>query len=153
MSCQLKEFWFRFLESKQLSKETRYLEAFYFDCHRESANKLLDLVLQGKKKATASSLFHYQSTGEDIPKVGDLSIVTDYDGKAYAVIKTTKVQIIAFKDLTFDIVKREGEDDTLESWRRKHINFYQEDGRLNGYMFDEDMPVVFEDFELVYNED
>ena len=153
MSDQLQEFWFRFLQAKQLSKETKYLEAFYFDCNRESANKLLDLVLQGKKKATASSLYHYQSTGEDIPKVGDLTIVTDFDGKAYAVIRTTNVQIIAFKDLTFDVVKREGEDDSLESWRRNHINFYQEDGRLNGYVFDEEMPVVFEDFVLVYKED
>jgi uncharacterized protein YhfF len=119
---------------------------------RESANHLLSLVLQGKKTATASSYDHYLATGEEIPSVGSLSIVTDYDGLPYAVIRTKAVQLIPFKDLTYDIIKREGEDDSLGSWRKSHTRFYQEDGKINGYEFNEDMLVLFEDFEVIYQE-
>lgn len=44
----------------------------------------------------------------------------------------------------------EGEDDTLESWRAGHIRFFKEEGNELGYEFSNDMPVVFEDFEIVY---
>ena len=53
---------------------------------------------------------------------------------------------------TYDIVKREGEDDNLESWRQGHIRFFTAEGKDLGYTFGEDMLVVFEDFEVVYQE-
>lgn len=41
---------------------------------------MLDLVLKGQKKATASSVLGYQIEGEEIPKEGNLSVITDWDG-------------------------------------------------------------------------
>lgn len=152
MENKIQAFWQRFLQKNNLPSDTRYLEAFYFDASKESARHLCNLVLQGKKQATASSLYHYQSTGEEMPKIGDYSIVTNFEGTPYGVIQTTDLSIIPFKDLTYDVVKREGEDEDLASWREKHIRFYQIDGQRSGYEFDEDMPVVFEDFKLVYKE-
>lgn len=64
-------------------------------------------------------------------------------------IKTTKVRIIPYKDITFDIAVLEGEDDTLESWQENHIKFFTADGKDAGYEFNEDMPVVFEEFEVL----
>lgn len=52
--------------------------------------------------------------------------------------------------MTYDICKREGEDDSLESWRAGHIKYFTQEGKQVGYDFREDMPVVFEDFEVVY---
>ena len=37
----------------------------------------------------------------------------------------------------------------LESWRKNHEKFFKEEGRLLGYEFSEDMPVIFEEFEVV----
>lgn len=51
--------------------------------------------------------------------------------------------------MTYDIVKMEGEDDTLESWQKTHKRFFTEEGKKLGYDFSEDMPVVFEEFEVV----
>lgn len=152
MNNEVQAFWERFLEKENLPKETTCLESFYFDVNRENARELCDLVLKGIKKATASSFYHYEETDEQMPKVGDYSIVTDYDGHPYAVIKTTQISIIPFKDLTFNIVKREGEDENLKSWQKNHIKFFTYDAKKSGYVFDFDMPVVFEDFEVVYQE-
>ena len=79
-----------------------------------------------------------------------LSLAFFFQGNLKCVIETTNVMIISFKDMTFDICKREGEDETLESWQEGHIRFFTMDGQENGFEFSRDMPVVFEDFEVVY---
>lgn len=44
----------------------------------------------------------------------------------------------------------EGEDDTLESWRAGRTRFFTREGAELGYEFSQDMPVVFEDFRVIY---
>ena len=143
-------FWESFLRETDRPETTKYIEVFHFELTRDLANELLRLVLIGQKKATASSLWSYELEGEHIPKVGDLSIVTNWDGIPKCVIKTTAVNILPFSDMTYDICKREGEDDSLESWQDGHTRFFKEEGKEVGYDFSPDMPVVFEDFEVVY---
>lgn len=145
-------FWNRFLEKIGYGKNTKYLEAFHFELTEVLANELLKLVLKGKKRATASSLLSYEKEGSKPPKIGDLSIVTDWDGNPRCVIETKNITIIPFKDITYDICRREGEDDSLESWRMGHIKFFKSEGKELGYEFTEDMLVVFEDFEVIYKE-
>jgi len=150
---EIDAFFTRFIEKENLDSDTTYFESFHFELSEKLANELLDLVLQGKKRATASSKESFVKTGSKIPKIGDYSIVTDWYNIPKCVIKTTNVQLIPFKDITYDICKREGEDDTLQSWQRGHKRFYSEEGKQLGYTFDENMIVVFEDFEVVYQED
>jgi uncharacterized protein YhfF len=84
----------------------------------------------------------------DSPKVGDYSIVNNWNGIPRCVIQTTNIIILPFKDMTYEICKREGE--CLESWKHNHIEFFTEEGKSTGYKFTEDMLVVFEDFEVMY---
>lgn len=125
------------------------LEKWHFELTEGACNYLLDLVLKGQKKATASSVLGYQIEGEEIPKEGNLSVITDWDGNPRCVIKTTRVRIIPYKDITFDIAKLEDEDDTLESWRKNHEKFFTEEGKDLGYKFSEEMEVIFEEFEVI----
>ena len=125
------------------------LEKWHFELTEGACNNLLDLVLKGQKKATASSVLGYQIEGEEIPKEGNLSVITDWDGNPRCVIKTTRVRIIPYKDITFDIAKLEDEDDTLESWRKSHEKFFTEEGKDLGYKFSEEMEVIFEEFEVI----
>lgn len=149
---KIEEFWTRFLEAKKMNPATRYIESFHFELTEKWANELLRLVLEGKKRATASSLFACTQEQQAMPQVGDFSIVTDWDGNPKCVIETTAVQIMAYSEMTLDICKREGEDDNLESWKRGHQKFFTEEGKEMGYEFSEDMPIVFEDFQVVYQE-
>jgi uncharacterized protein YhfF len=143
-------FWKEFLMKTNRCETTKYLDIFHFELTEKWANELLRLVLIGQKKATTSSLWGYEIEGECLPKVGDLSIVTNWEGVPRCVIETIAVTIIPFSDITYDICKREGEDDTLESWRAGHTKFFKEEGNRLGYEFRNDMPVIFEDFEVVY---
>ena len=143
------QFWQDYLRQAGKDPNTRYLECFHFDVNERSANELLSLVLSGKKRATASSLYAFPP-GE-APKPGDLSIVTDWDGNPHCVIETKAVQVIPFCEMTFEICSREGEDECLETWQAGHRRFFTQDGEEMGYEFTEDMPVIFEDFEVVYS--
>lgn len=143
-------FWNAFLEAKHLDNKTTYLESFHFEMSEHLANTLLDLVLKGQKKATASSLSYYQIMNDRIPREGHYSIITDWDGTPHCVIKTTKITILPFKNITYEICKREGEDETLSSWQIGHEKFFRAEGKELGYEFSEDMQVLFEDFEVVF---
>ena len=125
------------------------LERWHFENNEKAANELLNLVLQGKKTATSSALLAYQSEGLPIPKVGDQSIVTYFDGKDGCIIENIDVRLIPYNQMTYDIVKLEGEDDCLESWKNNHDKFFSEDAELTGYEFSEDMMIVFEIFKVI----
>ncbi len=125
------------------------LEKWHFEITESAANYLLKLVLEGKKKATASSLWGYELEKEPLPEAGQLSVITYWDGTPGCVVKTTNVRIIPYRDITYDIAKLEGEDDTLESWQKNHEAFFTAEGKELGYPFSPDMPVVFEEFQVV----
>ena len=143
-------FFREFLRSTGRDSDTPIYENFYFGNDERSASELLALVLDGKKTATSSSLYAYESDGSEPPKPGDLSIVTDFSGEPRCVIETTAVTVVPFDKMTFDLCRREGEDVTLEGWREGHIRFFTADAKLCGYSFDGNMPVAFEDFRVVY---
>ncbi|SDI41351.1 ASCH domain-containing protein [Proteiniclasticum ruminis] len=148
----IQDFWHRFLVEKRLPQDNTYFDCFHFELTEKWAEELLRLVLCDQKKATASSLYAYEKENLRLPEVGDFSIVTNWAGEPKCVIRTSKVRILPFREMTYDICKLEGEDDTLASWQRGHQRFFTEEGKELGYEFTEDLPVVFEEFEVVYKE-
>ena len=125
------------------------LERWHFEMSEGPANDLLGLVLEGKKRATSSSLLGYEIEGEPLPQEGALSVITWWDGTPGCVIRTTRVRVIPYREITFDIAKLEGEDDDLASWQCNHQAFFEAEGKALGYVFSENMPVVFEEFEVI----
>ena len=84
-----------------------YFERFAFGDSSEMADELLALVLSGKKTATVSVVLE----SDQKPNVGDLSLVLDGRGNPACVIKTVHLETVKFCDLTWDMVKLEGEDE------------------------------------------
>ncbi len=140
-----------FKKSNSKYNNASYVSSFYFHYEESVTNELLQLVIEGEKKAISSAFPLYEIEGEQLPKVGELSIVTDFAGYPKCIIEVVKVTVLPFKDITFDLCKKEGEDDSLESWRRNHIESFTHDSKAFGFTFNEDMKVVFEEFEVIYN--
>lgn len=143
-------YWRNFLLQTNRDSNTNYISCDHFELTESLANELLRLVLIGQKKATCSSLDYFKVTKERIPQVGDLSIITDWDGNPRCIIETTDVLFIPYKEISFEICSREGEDANLESWQDGHARFFTNEGKKIGYSFHKDMIVVFEGFEVVY---
>ncbi|MBR0478886.1 MAG: ASCH domain-containing protein [Solobacterium sp.] len=130
-------------------KNIEDLKHWHFELTEQACNHLLGLVLDGKKRATSSSVYSFRLQGMKIPETGDLSVITDWDGHPRCVIRTTAVSILPYKDITFELAVLEGEDDTLDSWKLNHERFFREEGSELGYPFTETMDIVFEEFEVV----
>ena len=112
---------------------------------------LAELVLNGIKTATASAYPLYEQEQEPLPKAGDYSVILNTKGEAVCIIRTTKVYVVPFREVSADHAFREGEDDrSLESWREVHRDFFTREMNAGGLTFDEDMPVVCEEFMRVY---
>lgn len=107
--------------------------------------------MSGVKCATASLYDGYIENKEPIPKVGDYSIITNWDNEAQCIIQTIKVTILPFNAVTEEMAKIEGEGDkTLAYWREGHIKYFTEELEKLSRAFHDDIMVVFEEFKRVF---
>ena len=116
----------------------------------DDADALADLVKTGKKTATTSAFIFYELENEDLPKVGETSIILDSNEEAVCIIRTTKVYVVPFDEVSSEHAAKEGEGDcSLEYWRRVHQDFFTEELKEINKEFDEKMLVVCEEFEVL----
>ena len=121
-----------------------------FGSSPEMADELLALVLAGTKTATASVLSDYEAAGEEVPRAGDLSIVTDGAGHPRALIVTTEVHVVPFDEVTAEHAYAEGEGDrSLRFWREVHARYFAEQGEDPASSAGR-LPVVCESFRVLH---
>jgi len=117
----------------------------------EAPDKLADLVVQGIKTATCSAYDLYQINNEPLPKEGDYSVILDSSGEAVCIVKTLKIYVTEFKNVSAEHAYKEGEGDrSREYWREVHVNFLTNELATINKTFDENTKVVCEEFEVVY---
>lgn len=144
-------FWQAFAATQPDDPTPRFLEAFHFDDNAPSADHLAALVLAGTKRATAALLWSHEHAGSPLPQPGNLSIVTDFAGRAVCIIETRRIDIVAFEDVDAEFAATEGEGDgSLAFWRRAHEAFFGRECARIGRRPEPRMPVVCERFEVVY---
>lgn len=147
----IRPFWDAFQSSVAYDASPRFYEAFHFDDNEPTANALAALVLSGQKRATAGLLWTNEVTQKPLPKVGALSVVTDWQGVPLCVIETTHIEIVPFESVTDGFAATEGEGDkTLRHWREAHWRFFSRECRRIGREPTLQMPVVCERFKVVY---
>ena len=114
-------------------------------------DKLAELVVDGIKTATCSALALYEHEKEEVPKVGEHSVILDSMGNAVCIIRTTKVYVTTFDQVSKRHAYLEGEGDrSLGYWRQVHEEFFAEEMKEIQQGFDEKMQLVCEEFEVVY---
>jgi uncharacterized protein YhfF len=144
-------FWDRFQASITYDASQLFYEAFHFDDNEPTANALGTLVLLGQKRATAGLLWTNEVTHKLLPKIGALSVVTDWHGTPLCIIQSTHIEIIPFDSVSDRFAATEGEGDkTLRYWREAHWRFFSREYQRIGREPNLQMPVVCEEFKLVY---
>lgn len=145
------EFWNAFAIATGQADEQRFYESFAFGDSEALANELASLVLSGVKRATAGAVWSYAAEGKRLPVAGDLSIVTDWAGRALCVIETESVVLVPFNEVSAEFAATEGEGDgSLEFWREGHRAYFTRECERAGNMFDESMLICCERFKVVY---
>lgn len=114
------------------------------------ADRLLKLIRGGKKTATSSLMWSYRAEDSTPPVPGDITVILTGDGMPGAVIRTTAVTELPYREVSPEMARLEGEDDlSLEAWRRGHWKWFSRECREIGKEPVESMPVIFEKFELL----
>lgn len=127
------------------------IPVWHFCDNKEDADDCARLVLSGKKRATSPSVWELELSNDEIPKVGDLNLITNWDGVAQCIIRTVAVEIVPFNKVTSKHAALEGEGDgSLEYWRDVHQSYYERVLKGSDYEIKKDMPIVFEQFEVIY---
>ncbi len=96
-------------------------KAIHFCDNEEDANACADLVRSGVKTATSHSLLGLQYRNERLPKIGDFIVVTNWEGTAKCLVKTTKVKLIPYFNIDSEYAHIEAiGDKSLAYWRDKY---------------------------------
>ena len=141
-----REMWLLF--TKKGRPETNDYEAWSFG---DDPDGLASLVKEGKKTATASAYDLYAYDKEELPQVGDYSVILDSADQAVCIIKDTEVKVVPFKDVDEEQARCEGEGDlSLDYWREVHERFFRQELEDARMVFTEDTLIVLEKFELVF---
>lgn len=128
-----------------------HYEAWAFGDTEEMADELAELVLAGKKTATSSNYTLYELEQELLPKVGQHHVLLNGKGEAVAVIMTTAVTVIPYNQVTEEHAFLEGEGDrSLAYWQQVHEPFFKSELEAHGLAFHPDIPVLCEQFKVVY---
>lgn len=120
----------------------------------DAADELAELVVSGRKTATASAFPLYELEQEPLPREGEYSVILDSREQAVCVIRTERVYLAPFREVDEEQARREGEGDlSLACWREVHERFFRQEMEEAGLAFDEDMLVVCEEFSCVYTQE
>jgi len=148
----IEDFWHAYLASlpPDAPPPAAY-QAWHLGNNADMADRLGHLVKTGVKTATCSLVWVYEAEQERLPQVGDLSIITTWDGEPLCVIETTQTEVKAFDQVDEQFAYDEGEGDrSLAYWRRVHEEFFAEECAAIGRQPSHAMPLLCERFRLVF---
>lgn len=110
---------------------------------------LLALVLDGTKRATCCLARDF--VDGDLPKVGDYWIIADGAGTQRAIIRTSHVELRQIRAVDAKFASIEGEGDkSLAYWKREHDAYFQRQATAEGFVYDDSMVGVCEQFDCVW---
>ncbi len=118
-------FWKSFVSTQKSDPTPRFYETFHFDDNEPSANELAELVLRGKKRATAGLVWVFEHDRKPLPRVGDLNVVTNWATQPLCVIETVQIDIVPYEEVSAEFAATEGEGDgSLRFWREAHWAYF-----------------------------
>jgi uncharacterized protein YhfF len=147
---RVRAFWTEFCRKTRVDAETPY-QAWHFGDSPELAHELVELVLQGSKRATTGLSWAFERRPGLVPVLHGYNLLSEFDGTPRCVVRTVSVEVRAFKDVDAQYAWDEGEGDrTLDTWRADHWAYFTRECATLGCEPTDDMPVVLERFELLY---
>jgi len=149
LSREVLDFWEKV--KNETGIEGVFTDAYGIGDTPELKHELLNLVLEGKKRAATSLVKEGELEGWPEPEVGQYNIILDGCDKPAAVIKTVSVRRCRFSEVDEEHACWEGEDErSLDSYVREHTKYYTRRGEALRFKFTPEMEVILERFELVY---
>ena len=150
-SDSVEKFWQGFCAENPDANADEPYQVWFFGNTSEMARELAELVLQGKKTATASLAEVNKLKPETAPIDDGYSVFTDYEGNPQGIVQTIEIRHLPFMEVDAQFAFDEGEgDQTLEDWREGHWNYFTKEAAELNVEFNEKSLVACERFRLLY---
>jgi uncharacterized protein YhfF len=116
------------------------------------ADRLVQLVIDGNKRAGAALAFEFAGDGDALPRVGDYGVVCDGSGKPRVVVRTMELRLgpIPSVDEAFARDDLGDGDRSQREWLRVHREFFTRRCRELDIAYHDQLEVVFERFRVVW---
>jgi len=120
------DMWDNYTKAHPEFKNNKLPSAEFFHDNAEDANRLAELIKNGKKKASSGLYAWYEELNLGLPKVGTKLIVTDFNGKAKAIVETKQVDTIPFNQISkaYAALDMGTDENPLEKWKKEHWDFF-----------------------------
>ena len=113
-------------------------------------DELIDLVAEGRKRATAHLDLEFDLNSIARRKPGDYWVVLDSINMPKYLVQITDVATTPFNEVLLSFAEREGEGDySLEYWQKVHREYFQAQCEVWGKDWSESLNTVCEGFELL----
>lgn len=118
-------------------------------------DRLISVILDGRKVTTTSLALEYEIGREPLPSEGQYSVVVDSYDRPVCVIETTAVLIVPLGEVGYEHVVDEGEGHaTVSDWRAGHENFWRSKEKVDSLgestiTLDDATLVVLERFRVI----
>ena len=76
------ELWMNYIQYHPTFKAKACPESWYFCDNEKDADQCAQWIVEGVKQATSTSMLWFETYHQALPKIGDLSILTNWIGKA-----------------------------------------------------------------------
>ncbi|MEM7024644.1 MAG: ASCH domain-containing protein [Pseudomonadota bacterium] len=145
---EIEEFWGRYRRAAKLDHD--HYTVVQMGDSPGMANELVDLMLAGPKRATASLAREYGDE-EPLPKVGDHVVVVDAKEIPRCIWQTTEVTVKPLIEVDDAFAWDEGEGfRTRAYWLEAHRSFFAKEAAREGFEMHDGIETVFERFTLVW---
>ncbi|NAS29917.1 ASCH domain-containing protein [Flavobacteriaceae bacterium R38] len=146
------EMWEDFIASNPKFGNEEIPESDFFHNNQKDADRLAELTLTGKKKASSGLYSLYKKYNVDLPGIGTKQIVTDFEGNAKAIIENTSIDTIPFYKVSKEYAELDmGTDiEPLKKWRKAHWDFFESFLKVSGEYPTEEMLIVCIRFEKIW---
>ena len=146
------EMWNDFIELNPEFKNDEIPESDFFHNNEKDANRLAELTLTGKKRASSGLYILYEQYNADLPSVGAKQIVTDFNGNAKAIIENISVNTIPFNKISREYAEMDmGTDiEPLKKWKKAHWDFFENFLKESGEKPTEEMLIVAVEFKKIW---
>lgn len=150
-NASAKTLWLQFLDAHPEFAQQPAPIADHFCDNETDANNCANLVCKDIKRATTHSLLGLQLRKEPLPKIGDFVVVTDWQGTAKCIVRTTSVKLLPYFAVHDEHARLEGEGDkSLAHWKKVHWDYYTRELAAHQRKPSTSMILVFERFEKVF---
>ena len=145
------EFWKSYLKSTNQSEESAvYSGELVFEDSGFVGQSQLSMVLSGSKTAIFTPLDSIEINLEKIPVAGEVYVVLDSKDEPCCIIEVTDVNIVPFNEISWDLAKRDGENENLTEWQDKMRENLEDEADLCGFEAREDSKIVCEIFKVTF---